>query len=226
MIMTAITIHTHGTHNKQLTKGILIAIEGIDGSGKSTLARALYNALQQENFDTILTREPGDSALGKEIRELVQTQTIPISSFAEFLLFAADRAQHFAELIIPALEQNKLIISDRMADSSLAYQGYGRGLELQALRTINSWAMNKIQPHLTIFIRIPIGIALERCRKRSTLSVFEQEQFLEKVARGFEEIYCNRNDVIIVDGAESLEYLTAYIYNAIQEWIRSNNLFS
>lgn len=128
----------------QLKSGILIAIEGIDGSGKSTLAKNLFSSLEQQRFDTILTKEPGDSELGKEIRELVCTQNIPISSRAQYLLFAADRAQHFDELIIPALQQNKLIICDRLSDSSLAYQGYGNGLSTDMIKSINEWSMHSL----------------------------------------------------------------------------------
>lgn len=91
--------------HQQLTQGILIAIEGIDGSGKSTLVQNLFVLLQEKQFDLLLTKEPGDTDLGKKIREIVQTQDMPIASKAEYLLFAADRAQHFSEMIIPALIQ-------------------------------------------------------------------------------------------------------------------------
>src|SRR5690606_1203285 len=169
-----------------LSKGLLIAIEGIDGSGKSTLAHNLFTLLHSKQYSVLLTKEPGDTALGKKIRELVQTQTIPLATKSEYLLFAADRAQHFSELIIPALTQKKIIISDRLSDSSLAYQGYGRGLELERLHQINQWAMNDTTPNLTIFVRVPVDTALERVTKRSELSVFEKKHFLEKVANGFE----------------------------------------
>jgi len=206
----------------KLGKGILVAIEGIDGSGKSTLAQNLSITLQQQGFDTVLTKEPGASALGKEIRKLIQTQIIPLAPRAEYLLFAADRAQHFAELIIPALAQNKLIISDRMSDSSLAYQGYGNGIDLEMLHTINSWTMSAIVPDITIFVRIPVDIALERAKKRGALSAYEQRtDFLHRVAGGFEELYKNRNDVIIVNGIESQESLNSHICNAIEQWIHT-----
>lgn len=206
----------------QLTRGILIAIEGIDGSGKSTLAQNVFTALQEQGFDITLTKEPGASELGKEVRALIQTQIIPLSPRAEYLLFAADRAQHFAELIIPALEKNKLIISDRMADSSLAYQGYGNGLDLAMLRTINSWTMNNITPNITIFVRIPVAIALERAKNRGPLSAYEKrENFLHKVAAGFEELYKNRNDVIIVNGNQTQEILTQQVCEAIEQWIHT-----
>ena len=206
----------------QLTRGILITIEGIDGSGKSTLAHNAFTALQEQGFDITLTKEPGASELGKEVRTLIQAQIIPLSPRAEYLLFAADRAQHFAELIIPALEKNKLIISDRMADSSLAYQGYGNGLDLAMLRTINNWTMNNITPDITIFVRIPVAIALERAKNRGPLSAYEKrENFLHKVADGFEELYKNRSDVIIVNGNETQEILTQQVCELIEQWIHT-----
>lgn len=208
-----------------LHKGILIAIEGIDGSGKSTLAQNLFTCLQQQGFDTVLTKEPGASELGKEIRKIIQAQIIPLAPKAEYLLFAADRAQHFAELIIPSLAQNKLIISDRMSDSSLAYQGYGNGLDFEMLHTINGWTMNAITPNLTIFVQIPVAIALERAKNRGSLSAYEKrEKFLHNVAQGFEELYKNRTDVIVVDGTLSQETLKSDVYNAIEQWIHKNNL--
>jgi dTMP kinase len=207
-----------------LTKGLLIAIEGIDGSGKSTLARNLFTLLHDKQYKALLTKEPGDTQLGKKIRELVQTQTIPLSPVAEYLLFAADRAQHFTEMIIPALTDKKIILSDRLSDSSLAYQGYGRDLELSQLQSINSWAMNNIVPDLTIFVRVPVANALERVTNRGTLSAFEKIAFLDKVANGFEMLYKNRPDVMIVDGTQSQDSLTLHTYKVLETWLQNNNL--
>jgi dTMP kinase len=123
---------------------------------------------------------------------------------------------------MPALEKNKLIISDRMADSSLAYQGYGNGLDLAMLRTINSWTMNNITPDITIFVRISVAIALERAKNRGPLSAYEKrENFLHKVAAGFEELYKNRNDVIIVNGNQTQEILTQQVCELIEQWIHT-----
>ncbi len=123
----------------RLSRGILIALEGIDGSGKSTLAKNIAASLAHLDFPILQTQEPGKMALGKLLKPIVQEKKVPVCSKAEFLLFAADRAQHFHELVIPALLNKQLVISDRMADSSLAYQGYGRGLDLTTLSMINSW---------------------------------------------------------------------------------------
>jgi dTMP kinase len=210
---------------QQLNQGILIALEGIDGSGKSTLANNLFALLHEKQFNVLLTKEPSTTALGQKVRELIHHQDIPFCSRAEYLLFAADRAQHFSEVIIPALAQKKLIISDRMADSSLAYQGYGNKLDLAMIRTINSWTMNSITPDITIFIRVPVAVALERANKRGALSAYEKkEAFLHDVAHGFEELYKNRNDVIIVDGTLQQKTLTAHVCNEIEQWIKAKNL--
>jgi dTMP kinase len=208
-----------------LTRGILIAIEGIDGSGKSTLAKNLSLALEQQGFNTLLTKEPGDSQLGKEIRELVCNQNIPISPMAQYLLFAADRAQHFTELIIPALKENKIILCDRLADSSLAYQSYGNGVDIEMVQSVNAWSMHNIVPDLTIFVRIPVETALERCGKRGSLSAYEKKDFLHRVANGFEEIYKNRDNVIIVNGTESPASLSQVIVSTIKQWLTHNNYF-
>ena len=207
-------------HLQSLTRGILIALEGIDGSGKTTLAHNLFSLLQEKHNNVILTREPGATALGKEVRELIHHQTIPLSGPAQYLLFAADRAQHFAEVIIPGLQEKKIIISDRMADSSLAYQCYGNGLDFEMVRTINAWTMNNIIPDITIFVHVPVSVALERVNKRGNVSAYEkQETFLHAVAQGFEKLYKNRDDVIIIDGTQTEETLKFLVYNAIEQWM-------
>jgi dTMP kinase len=208
----------------QLQSGLLIAIEGIDGSGKTTLAKTLHASLQEQGLDTVLTKEPGDSELGKEIRSLVCTQNVPICAKAQYLLFAADRAQHFTELIIPALRKKNIIICDRLSDSSLAYQSYGNGVEVDMIRHINAWSMEHLVPDLTIFVRIPVEIALERCGTRGSLSVYEKKDFLQRVAHGFEEIYKDRENLIIVDGTHNKENIALQTSRMVIEWIQCKNL--
>lgn len=208
-----------------LKHGLLIAIEGIDGSGKTTLAQKLYTSLCKESFDTLLTKEPGGTMVGQTIRELVQKQDAPLNPRAEFLLFAADRAQHFAEVVIPAVNNKKIVISDRLADSSLAYQGYARGLDKEFITQVNTWAMNTIQPDFIIYVRIPVSIALERITKTRALSAFEKKiSFLESVAHGFDTMYENKCNVITLDGTESQESLTNKALTTIKQWIQKKNL--
>ena len=122
--------------------GYFVSIEGIDGCGKTTLAQRLQAMLTHAGHQVLLTKEPGGSELGKSLRAILQTQEMPIGGKAEFLLFAADRAQHFEKIIIPALREGKVVITDRCADSSLAYQGYGHNLDRTIITTVNNWAMN------------------------------------------------------------------------------------
>jgi dTMP kinase len=210
-----------------LKKGILIAIEGIDGSGKSSLAQNLYTRLQQEAYPAVLTKEPGATALGKQLRTLVQEKKVPICPQAEYLLFATDRAQHFHECIIPWLAQKKLIISDRMADSSLVYQGYGRGLDKEMITTINAWAMNNIKPDITIFVCVDATVAAQRIAQRNAaLTSFEKEknEFIQKLVHGFDQLYKNRNDVIMIDGALPMDTVTHTAYTALITWIQQHLL--
>ncbi len=211
----------------ELKKGILIAVEGIDGSGKSTLAKGLFKILSDNHYNTILTKEPGGSKLGKKLRTILQTQTIPVSPRSEYLLFAADRAQHFEELIIPQLQNNTLIISDRMSDSSLAYQGYGRGLDNKMINTVNHWAMHAIKPNVTLYTKVPITVALERIKQRKALTAFEQRKsFLQRVTNGFETLYQNRADVMVIDGTQAPNNMITNAYEAIIQWIHNNNLIT
>ncbi len=210
----------------KLKRGVLIAVEGIDGSGKSTLVNNLKETFSKHNLATMATKEPGGSKIGIALRTFLQERPIPLCPKAEFLLFVADRAQHFEEKIIPALNENKLVISDRMADSSLAYNGYGRGLDRNMIRTINTWAMNERQPDLVVYIRIPLEIAITRIQERGSLSTFEKEAqtFLQKTVDGYEEIFSNQKNVITVDGTLSPEEVTSYTLEVIHAWLTKNNL--
>lgn len=191
---------------KSLKHGILVAIEGVDGSGKSTLANNLFN-YYSVYYTTMLTKEPGGSPLGAFLRSHLQQQSIATCAEAEFLLFAADRAQHFHERIIPALESNSLVISDRLADSSRAYQGYARGLNGAMIETVNAWVMKNIQPILTVYVKVDWQKAVERLRLRNqSLTSFEKDQeFFQKIIQGFDTLYKGRTDVLVIDGNQTKE---------------------
>ena len=194
----------------ELYKGYLITVEGIDGSGKSTLAQTCAQELQKKGYPVLFTKEPGATPLGKHLRSLVQEKQVAISPLAEYLLFAADRAQHFAQIVIPALEKKMIVISDRMADSSLAYQGYGRGLNKDHIQQVNQWCMNTITPDLTLYVRIPIATAIERIKARNqALTSFEKEKqdFTQRVMDGFETIMKHRSNSVILDGLKTPEQL-------------------
>jgi dTMP kinase len=209
----------------QLQRGVLIALEGIDGSGKSTLAQNLTTFFHTQTFPVVLTKEPGGTLLGKQLRSVLQEKKVPVSPKAEYLLFAADRAQHMEELIQPSLEKKMIVISDRMGDSAIAYQGYGRKLDIPMIKTSNLWAMNSIKPDLTIYVHIDLATSLQRIAARNeTPTSFEQEKkdFFQRVIMGFDEMYKNRDDVIIVDGQLSKEEVTSQTLEKVLSWLKSN----
>jgi dTMP kinase len=210
---------------KTLSRGILIALEGIDGSGKSVLANKLYHSLK-DIFPTALTKEPGGTALGKQLRSILQNYDGDICPRTEFLLFAADRPQHFHELIIPALQKNMLIISDRLADSAIVYQGYGRSLDIPTLQNINRWAMQNSEPDLVFYISIDVKTALARFNGRGKeLTRFEQEQasFFEQLLKGYAELFKERKNVIILDGHKTPEALADEAKHKVLEFLKQFN---
>jgi len=207
-----------------LKKGLLISIEGIDGSGKSTLAASLVKTLSFAGLPILLTKEPGATQLGTILRAIVQKKEVAVCSKAEYLLFAADRAQHFEQVVIPSLEQGKIIISDRMADSSLVYQGYGRGLEKEMITAINRWTMQTVVPDLTIYVKVSAQTAFKRIIQRNAeFTSFEKEQteFIERLIIGFDEVFKARTNTLWCDGEQGAEQISNQTTQSILSWITS-----
>ena len=186
-------------------KGKFIVIEGIDGCGKTTqideISRWLpTSGLMGENSKLIKTREPGGSLLGKKLRNLIldNNKNNKPSSLAELLLYSADRAEHVSKIISPALEKEDWVISDRFADSTLAYQGYGRNINLEIIKNIESIVCQGEQPDLTIFLEITAEESILR-RKNLVPDRIESEgiNFLKKVNEGFKLIAKEKNWKVI-----------------------------
>ncbi len=211
---------------KKLKQGILIAIEGVDGSGKSTFIKELAPLLEK-NFSLLLTKESGGSKLGTYIHDIVQNQPVDVTPKAEYLLFAADRAQHIAEVVEPALKKHTLVISDRMGDSSVVYQGFARGLGPEMINSINLWAMNNIQPHLVIYIKINPAEAIKRFHHRQheskeELTVFEKEKqnFMQKVSQGYDMWFKDKKNILILDGTQPSKILAQEAQRYILNWLK------
>lgn len=188
-------------------KGYLIALEGIDGSGKTTLARSLHETLNKEAITSVLTKEPGATEFGKEIRGMIQNPKHAVPPLAEFFLFAADRAAHIVQVVKPALAAGKVIICDRMADSSIAYQAYGRGINETDVRTVNAIALQGVLPNITFYLEIDYATAHERIMKRNeALSQFDQqkEDFFKRVQEGYDAVYAGRADVMRTAAVQDL----------------------
>jgi dTMP kinase len=210
----------------KLKRGLLIAIEGIDGSGKSTLARSIYSLLQEKKFPVILTKEPGGTPLGLDLRKALQErkESFALSPRAEFLLFAADRAQHMEQLVQPRLREGYIVISDRMGDSSLVYQGYGRGLDRTIIKQINQWAMHSIMPDVTLHVDVDVDVAMQRIiARQEKITAFEREKkdFFERLTTGFNELYAHRTDIIKIDGNQSPDHCLTQASEQLITWIEN-----
>lgn len=166
-----------------------VTFEGIEGSGKSTHLRGLAEALGARGHATVETREPGGTAAGGAIRRLLLgPEALPLVPLAELLLYCADRAQHVAEVIRPALVAGRVVLCDRFSDSTLAYQGYARGLDMDVVRALDARARDGVAPGLTFLFDCPVEVGLARARARAgTGDRFEREtvRFHERVRDGF-----------------------------------------
>ncbi len=164
--------------------GLFVTIEGIDRSGKSTQARRLAEALGD---DALLVREPGGTPAGERIRELLKDPSIELDARSEALLFAAARAELVATVIQPALHAGKVVISDRYLDSSLAYQGFARGLGEDEVRRVNEWATRGLEPDLTVLLRVDPVAAAERAGQADR---FEDEGLAlqQRVAEAYDRL--------------------------------------
>jgi dTMP kinase len=164
--------------------GTFITFEGIDGSGKSTQLRMLASKLRVKGLDVLTTMEPGGTPLGRRLREAFLETEESVDPLAELLLFAADRAQHVRFLIKPKLEEGKIVISDRYADATFAYQGAGRGFSKETVRKVIELATEGLKPDLTLFFDLPIEQALSRTASR-TETGGEQKNRMDKETTDF-----------------------------------------
>ncbi len=178
-----------GTQKKQ-ARGLFITLEGVEGSGKSTQIRHLAEALTQIGYRVLQTREPGGTATAEAIRHILLTASShePVTPQTEALLILAARCQHVTHLIRPALRQGTVVLCDRFSDSTFAYQGFARGLDLQWLRAANRVATGGLTPNLTVVLDLPVSVGLARRRadrgEQNRLDR-ETERFHRKVRRGF-----------------------------------------
>lgn len=149
-----------------LDKGIFISFEGNDGSGKSTAVRGVYDELVKRGYDVIVTREPGGSKIAEKIRSLIlDNDNVGMDARTESLLYAASRREHVVKVIKPALEQKKIVLCDRYVDSSLAYQGYARGIGIDEVYEMNMYATEGLLPDLTVFVVADPEVGFQRIRR-------------------------------------------------------------
>jgi dTMP kinase len=207
-----------GAITGQTTQGIFIAFEGGEGTGKSTQSKLLAQWLEREGETVLLSREPGGTELGKDLRKiLLGHETGDISPRAEALLYAADRAHHVYSVIRPALDRGEVVISDRYFDSSAAYQGAGRVLNPTEVARISRWATESLYPTLTILIDLPAEIGLSRLQSRDRLEA-ESNDFHERVRQEYLQIaMMDPERYFVVDGTQSVEEINTQITARVAE---------
>jgi dTMP kinase len=181
------------------SSGLFVALEGGEGAGKSTLARRLADALTERGYDVVLTYEPGGTAVGRRLREvLLDRANTGLSSRAEALLYAADRAQHVAEVIRPALARGAVVITDRFVDSSLAYQAGGREIDAREVRRLSRWATGGMQPDLTVLLDVDPEVGLERATGPGDRLEAEAIEFHRRVRNAYLSIARSGGDRYLV----------------------------
>lgn len=205
-------------------RGRFITLEGSEGSGKSTNLAYIYEKIQQSGIDVILTREPGGTPLGEQIRALLlDHRQQAMASDTELLLMFAARAQHLNELILPALEQGKWVLCDRFTDATYAYQGAGRGIDEARIATLEQWVQGDLRPDLTFFLDLPVEQGLARAGARSEPDRFEREQldFFERVRQGYlRQAEREPQRYRVVDAAVPLEQVQSQLDTILADYLK------
>ncbi len=211
--------HVNGSsHHVAPRRGLLIAFEGGEGVGKSTQARLLAIWLRDQGYDVLATQEPGATKVGMRLRALLlDTAHAGLNARAETLMYAADRAEHVATVIVPALERGTVVVTDRYVDSSIAYQGRGRNQPVSEVAELNKWATGGVEPDLTILLDLPPGVGLSRRARSADRLEAEPTDFHERVRDGFLALAAaNPDRYLVLDASRS----PAEITTAIQERVR------
>lgn len=199
-----------------MTKGLFITFEGGDGCGKTTQIKLLDEYLKNKGYKTLLTREPGSKGLGEKVREILLNYDGDVSPVCESFLFLADRAQNVDCLIKPALNEGTIVICDRHTDSSVAYQGYGRGLDIDRIKKLNSIATSGLSPDLTIVLDVDVETSQKRVGAEKDRMESAGIEFFERVRQGYLEIAKQEPErVKVVDSTKTIEEIHQEILELI-----------
>ncbi|SCT34197.1 dTMP kinase [Staphylococcus caeli] len=198
-----------------------ITFEGPEGSGKTTVIQQVAKKLE-EQFNIVLTREPGGVKTGEQIREVL-LEGDNMDDRTEALLFAASRREHLVGKVIPSLKQDKVVLCDRYIDSSLAYQGYARGIGIEEVKSINAFAINGLYPDITIYLDVSVSVGRERILKnKRDQNRLDQEDiaFHEKVVEGYKKIIHNEPErFIVIDANRSVDEVVNTTYESISKYL-------
>jgi dTMP kinase len=207
-----------------LRKGFFISFEGIEGTGKTTQARLLSGRLSDEGRDVIMTFEPGGTVIGSKIREiLLLPDHGEMSAITELLLYNADRAQHLTEKIIPAVNEGKIVVTDRFSDATVAYQGYARGIDRALIMSLDRLATGSLRPDLTILFDLDVeaGLARNRSANKTDRLELEDISFHRRVREGYLDIAKAHPDrICIVDAALPAAEVHARVWKIVKERLK------
>ncbi|HET6729954.1 MAG TPA: dTMP kinase [Jiangellaceae bacterium] len=201
------------------TVGVFIAFEGGEGAGKSSRAHALAERLRAGGREVVLTHEPGDTRIGRHVRHLVlDPSSAGLDPWAEALLYAADRAEHVSSVIRPALDRGAVVLTDRYVDSSLAYQGVGRGLGVDAVAAVSAFATDGLVPDLTVVLDVPASLGRSRLAGPADRLEGEADVFHERVRQAFLDVAATAPQrYLVVDATLPTEHVDAVILDRVKE---------
>ena len=200
-----------------MKKGLFITFEGADGCGKTTQIKLLDNYLKNKGYETLLTREPGAKGLGEKIREILLNYDGEVSSQCESFLFLADRAQHIDCIVKPALELGKIVLCDRHIDSTVAYQGYGRCLDLEKIHYLNNIATSGLKPDLTIIFDIDVKTSMQRVGSTKDRMESAGEEFFNRVRNGYLKIAeLEPNRVKVLSSSDTIENIHKKVIELVE----------
>ena len=207
-------------------KGLFMVMEGPDGSGKTTQINLLKEYLEEAGYECLITREPGGTVIGEEVRQLIlNPEHKEMSPVTEMLLYAASRAQLVHEVIGPALEEGKIVISDRFVDSSIVYQGIARKLGISTVSAVNAPGIGIYRPDGIFFIDLSEAEGLRRKKEQKNLDRMEQEgiDFHHMVSEGYRKVLSGRPEVMKIDGGRSIDTIQKKIRNHVDELLKKKN---
>lgn len=204
-----------------MKKGLFITFEGADGCGKTTQLNLLKDYLENKGYEVVITREPGAKGLGEKIREILLNYDGEVSNRCESFLFLADRAQNIDIIVKPAIEEGKIVLCDRHTDSTVAYQGYGRGLDIEQINMLNRIATNNTKPDLTLVFDVDIETSMQRVGSQQDRMEKCGKEFFNKVRNGYLELAKQEPDRIkVIDTAKSITEVQKDVTNIINKYIK------